>query len=506
MKWLNLPIGLGVACVWAAAGCAEINPTPDYQRAAQRITEATGQDDVYQPGDGDRIAETVAELRVDGLTTDEAVRIALINNPTLQASFRKIGMAHADVVQSQLLSNPSVGISTQFPDGGGLVRVQGSFVQNLVDLWQLPLRKMVAERALSQTILEVAQAASNIAVDAKTAYYRAVAADELVKIAKQNRAAAERLLELTESLRDAGAISGVDVNLSRTELQDVELALRFARLAAFEERGDLARVLGLNVGPMGLVLTEAPPGPPDHAVRVEDILEAAAEHRMDIAAMEAALQSLSANMELERKSVFQVVQIGVAFEREPRAASSGGGVLAKTLGASLDAGRPALPRTFDNQSDDAIFTIGPTLRVELPIFDQNQAGIAKADLAYMQAVKEAEALLLEITQDARLAHERARVAWENSGFYRTELLPLRNRNLELAREAYRSGKISLIEVLAAQRTLQEAKAGQMRALRDSALAWAEIERVTASPMSRLLDEAKNDASGEQSSNEEEDSE
>ena len=39
MKWLNLRIVLGAACVWAAAGCAEINPTPDYQRAAQRISE-----------------------------------------------------------------------------------------------------------------------------------------------------------------------------------------------------------------------------------------------------------------------------------------------------------------------------------------------------------------------------------------------------------------------------------------------------------------------------------
>ena len=47
----------------------------------------------------------------------EAIQVCLLNNPGLQAAFLDIGMARADVVQSGLLSNPSLTALVRFPTG-----------------------------------------------------------------------------------------------------------------------------------------------------------------------------------------------------------------------------------------------------------------------------------------------------------------------------------------------------------------------------------------------------
>src|SRR5262245_65803771 len=51
----------------------------------------------------------------DGLTSDEAVAIALWNSPSFQATLADLGVARADVVEAGLLRNPV--LSLLFPVG-----------------------------------------------------------------------------------------------------------------------------------------------------------------------------------------------------------------------------------------------------------------------------------------------------------------------------------------------------------------------------------------------------
>ena len=106
-----------VSCVSAVAlgGCATVDPSGDYDRVAGHVQEATGFTSIYRPGDEAIVAAKIAELLSDRLTTDDAVQICLINNPKLQSEFLNVGMARANVVQSGLLSNPSLGLSLRLP-------------------------------------------------------------------------------------------------------------------------------------------------------------------------------------------------------------------------------------------------------------------------------------------------------------------------------------------------------------------------------------------------------
>lgn len=480
-----------MACLFAN-GCATVDPALDYDLTAERIRASTGSTHVYDPRDDALVAAHIENLLEDGISPSEAVDICLLNNPDLQALFYDIGLKRADVVQSQLLSNPTIGIAARFPDGGGLLNIEGSLAQNLVDLWQLPLRKSVAEYALERTILEVAQAAARLAAEAKAAYARSRAASQLVEISGENREAAQRLVAISESLRDAGAGSGVDVNLVTGALQESELALQRARLEAVEALTELVRVLGLAVLPSTLVLTEDALAAPREIASMEDLLETAVTHRMDLAAAGMELRSLAGALKIEQNLVFKVVRVGVQFERESRPSSHDGNYFGKTVRSSIAAGALSFAPLFGENDDEAGVIVGPSLSVELPLFDQNQAQIAKAEFAYRAAAKRVQSLLLDVSRDVRLAYQRAKTAWDITRYYESQVLPLQERSLALAQDAYRAGKVPVLSVLASQRSLQGARAGHIRARLKSALAWIDVERVTARPGGHLSPNPQNE--------------
>ena len=430
------------------SACATVNPRPDYDRAAQLITQATGQEPVYGPDDEAVVKKAVDDLLTGGLTAQEAVQLCLLNNPTLQAAFLNVGIARAEVMQAGLFSNPMLGFSPRFPDGGGATSFEASFAQNIAELWRIPVRTRAAEHSLERAILTLAREVSATALAAKAAYYKAVRTDREITVIHDNVDIAKQLFELAKVREEAGVGSLMDVQLSESELLQMELALRTATVARVEARTELTKLLGLPVPPEELQLTDSLPDPPRWTIAPEQLITLAQQHRLDVQAAQSALRAAEARVIEEQRKVLRVVDVGSIRDAEDRT--------------------------------------GPTFGVELPIFDQNQAQIAKAAYLAQQASKQLDALLQELTQDTRVIYARARNAWENTRFYQQKLLPLREGSLELSREAYRYGRASFLQVLEAERKLLEARAGYLEALQNSATALVELERVTGRPVSQII--------------------
>ena len=174
------------AFLLALVGCAQVKPQADFAQARQLFTQSTGLADIYDPDQPLLTPEELEAVLADGLTLQEALRVALLNNRKLHAEFMSIGVAKADWVQSGLFSNPTFAFSAQFPEGGGRSNIQASFAQNIMELWQIPRRKNVAQAALDEAIMRIAHRAAALAVETRSAYLSAVAARELSRIAKQN--------------------------------------------------------------------------------------------------------------------------------------------------------------------------------------------------------------------------------------------------------------------------------------------------------------------------------
>lgn len=432
-------------------GCASVDPTPDYGHAQDEVTAATGAKALYQPGEEERAREQVAALVADGLTAQDAVQVALLNNRGLQELLFEIGVSRADAVQAGLLSNPSLGALVRFPVDAGSAVTEAGVLLNLIEFWHLPARKRLAESQVDRTILDVAHRAVVVAAQAKSAYFTALAANSALAVAEENLKTAEEFLELTRERQEAGAATQVDVNAARSRFLEQRVSVRSTRFMAFDAKRRLALVLGVTTPPEDLRCADALVAPPEWSLDLDRLLGLAERHRLDLQAARKDVEAAANALPLERRRRLRNLSGGMALESE------GGGV-----------------------------TLGPAVELELPIFDQNQAQIAKAEFRYAQAQRRLEGVAAQVLQQVRGAYERYAAAQETAQLYRTELLPLREESLELARESFAAGKTGFLSVLEAQDRLLATRRDYVGLLESVALSAPELEAACGRPLNVIL--------------------
>lgn len=481
----------GVVCAQLlCCGCRSVNPAPDYRRTADLIAERSGVPDVYDPAEEAMVEARIAEILADGLTIDEAVRIALINNREFQARFFEIGASRADVVQSGLLTNPSLSLSLQFPEGGGRSKLNAGFAQQLVDLWQIPVRKKIAEQQLQRTVMSVAQRAIELIAEVKAECYRVLALRRAAEITGQHVALLEQSVQLVVHRFEAGDISAFEVNLARADVVDGRLALVGLQRDLQLAEAELQRKLGLSRAGGDITLRDELPVFDLTVEAAEQVVATAFQQRFD--AQVARSEVLIAEEELRREywEVFPDLSLGLEYERSDRRALPGRNVLADTARASVAAGALTVPTIESRGQRDLARSqiidsvLGPTLQMTLPIWDQNQAQIAKAEMRVLQSRKKYDALLDAIALDVQQSCATAGSAAKLVDLYEAEALPQARENVEGARTVFQGGEQSVLVLIKAQESLIRRQRDYVAALRDLAVAIARLESAVGGRLSQ----------------------
>ena len=443
----RLTLFLALAC---ASSCVQVQPRPDFENARDLVEESTGRQEVFDPYEPALTEEGLNAILADGLTLDESLRLALSNNRDLQAEFQEIGIAHADWVQSQLLSNPSLDVLIRFPTDGGRSIIEGFLGGQLLELWRIPVRTEAAQQNLEATVLRIARRAGERLADTRRAYYGAVAAEELHRVAQENVELAARSFEAVKTLHEAGAADAFDENLSRGPLLAAQLAVRTARIEAADAKRDLAKKLSVNRSVDSLLLTDLLPEPAKAELDPEALVLRALSSRLDLRAIYTAIKALDARMRLEQRKAWGDVTAGLSYQQQ-------GSV---------------------NGSD----VIGPGLSLTLPIFDQNQAQVARAGFKLEQMVKLHESAQVAVAQNVRSSADRVITSSKNLAFYNEEFLPQAERSLALARESYAAGRTTLLALVEVQRQLLNARRGHVTLRLEAATSSSELERVVGDPL------------------------
>ena len=143
----RVPASVGLALL--AAGCATTNPRVAFE-SVQRSTDSRAQW-VGTPAEAEATDRIVDERLAQPLTLDSAVAIALVNNPTLQATFEQVGVSQADLAQASRLENPELSALVRFPSEGSGRNTELSLMLNVFELFVQPLRRQAAAAELEQT-------------------------------------------------------------------------------------------------------------------------------------------------------------------------------------------------------------------------------------------------------------------------------------------------------------------------------------------------------------------
>jgi cobalt-zinc-cadmium efflux system outer membrane protein len=495
-----------------AISCGTVHPDKDYARTGELIQQRTGSNSVYDPAAEPEIQQKVAGLLTDGLSVDEAIRVALLNNRAFQSLFQEIGVSRADVVQSALLTNPSLSLSARFPQGGGRSNLSFGFAQEIADLWQIPVRKRIAKDQLEQTIFHVVNAAIDLTARTRRAYYEVRAQEEAERVIRENLALLQRAQQLAQSRFDAGEATILDVNLVTSSALEGQMRLEASRRDREVARAGFERLLGVSLDQTGVKLTDALPEATELDEDESSLVKRALETRLDVRMAALDLDAAEAEVKHQRRSVLSSVVVGLEGERPdaraprslkplppmPQRPDLSGVTASQSINQAItqlaQVGRGQAQTASQNAKDLALqqldnwrgrkleksqtidLLLGPSLQVTLPVWDQNKAQIAKAHFKYLQKQKDYEEMALGVMQDAREATATLRAAKSLLELSTHDAIPLAEQNIGTAQRAYEAGEESIVTLLVAQQTLNSQREAGIRFAGDYAGALADLDK------------------------------
>jgi outer membrane protein TolC len=404
----------------------------------------------------------------DSLTLDEAIRLALTNQPAVVQAEEGIAAAEARIGLSRSPFYPDISLSglytrigpvPEFSFPNGLSEKLAP--ENNYDL-HLGLRQTLYDFGKIAASVDLAEAGRQTAADCleqvkSNLAYRTIAVFNSILILRRNVAvlgeqidALNQHLEVSRKKVQAGTATDFDVLTTQVRLA-----------AAQNDRIDAAN----NLETQEILLRQLTGLAFDQPIRLKGDFAHTATALDSTSLVEAAFQQrpeLAVSRDAEASAGLQV-----------RLASLGD---KPSLALNMSSGfRNGYPSNMDQLK--ANYAAG--LQVQLPIFNGHRTRYqqyeAAANLRSAQA--RSEDLKRQITADVQQAIARARASWEKT--QNAEVLVRQAEEaVSMAETRYEAGVVTNLDLLDAQTTLTQAKLGHLRARYAYSMSLVEVDKAT----------------------------
>ncbi len=385
----------------------------------------------------------VVSLLTTELTVENAVRVALLDNRNLQALYQELGVHEAELVQAGLLPNPVLTANVRFGVGPSGTGAELGLVQNLISALQIPLRKRVADAALEQAKIQVADAVLNLALDTKASLFQLQGALQMLELRRAAEAATALSREIAERQHAVGNITDLDLATQQARHEEARVELASAETAVVAEREELNTLLGLWGARTAWTIRPRLPPAPDAEVPSTGWETLAVSQRLDLQAARAGSLAALAQYRLGRfYGLIPTASLGVASERE------------------LDGG----------------WSVGPALDLPIPLFDQSQAQLAGSAARVRAGDERYAALAVQIRSEVRRARAQLEGARARAQHYEKVVLPLEARVVAETEREYNTMLIGVFQLLQAKRDEIEAQRRYIETLTAYWVGRTELER------------------------------
>jgi outer membrane protein TolC len=435
---------------FATSGCARFSPDGGMLVVEAAASSELGKDvvKIRDEADAAAVSARVKILLAKPLTVSSAVQIALINNRGLQAAFNDLGISEAQMVEASLPPAPTVSLLRIVGSGG--FEIDRQIVENVLGLLTLPRRREIAEARFRQAQARAVEMTLRIAMEAARNYYRATAANELVKFLQESRLSAEAVSDLAKQLGETGAMSKLEQAREHVFYAEVSGQVAMARLKQRGERERLIRALGLWGSETTFRLPDKLAPLPPRPRSLASVEREAVGRRVELVIARTELDILALHLGLTRKTRFI------------NALEAAG--ISKTE-------KDIIP---DIGEADKIKRSGFELAVEIPIYDFGEARVREAEETYMRAVNRLLESAVNVRSEAREAYQVYRGAYDIARHYEREVLPLRKIISEETMLNYNAMIKDLFALLAEARARISANSQAIEARRDFWLASVDL--------------------------------
>jgi outer membrane protein TolC len=435
------PLVLAVISTLLLGGCASFSKDGGFD-AVQSAAQSRLQKDVVWSRDD--AARAQAQARVDQLlaaplSVDDAVQIALLNNPGLQAAFNTLGIAEADRVAAGRLPNPgfSIGRLTR----GAEVEWERSLHFNLARLLTMPMRIEIEQRLFEQTRRGLVMNVLRLAADTRKAWIIAVTTNQTAQYQQQAMEAAEAGAELARRMAQVGNWSKLRQAREHAFYADAALAVARAEAAKVQARERLVRLMGLDSAD-ALKLPDRLPALPESLPAMSNVEQQAMDTRLDLQTAKLQTAALAKNLGLTRSTrLINVLELGV----------------------------------INNSSNVEPIQRGYEISFELPLFDWGESRVVAAEARYRQALERTREIAVNARSEVREAYAMQRGQYAIAKHLRDEVVPLKKRISDENVLRYNGMLIGVFELLADARSQIVSVNAAIEAQRDYWLAESDLQ-------------------------------
>jgi len=370
-----------------------------------------------------------AQAPVTRLSLDDAVVLALRENPTLRAKQHEYRATQAQEITAGLRPNPTASYTADQMGNANVDPQHTVTIGQPIELGGKRGRRLDSARAaIRVTAAELEDVQRQVVAQVKKAFTDTLVAEATLVLAGDNLKTLDEVERLQRIRAEKGDIS--ELELTRIQVQ----RFAFERDAADARQAIAAARVALRaaVGPQAVAPDFAVSGelgfrdvPLDVAVLRRRALDA----RPDLKAAEAARARARADRELARANAWWDVTPQASYQR---------------IGP-------------DN-------TFGVGISVPLRVFDRNQGEVARTRAEVDRADALREAAAVQVLADVDVALSQVTNQRDKVLLLRDTYLPKAQRARDTVEFAYRRGGLSLLDFLDAQRTYRETSLEHLRAL------------------------------------------
>ncbi|MBY0110133.1 MAG: TolC family protein [Candidatus Babeliaceae bacterium] len=372
--------------------CHRVPIAQEFNSLKKITQDITGSEIIYDSySKNPEMESTIINNLSYGLTRDEAVRIALMNNPSLQADFAKLGIAKADLIQAGLYTNPKTSNVFRFPTDGQprQTNIESITTGKLSDLWQVPLRKQIFEDELEIITLRILSTILDIVEATKSAYDACIRAELHIENEKA-------ILSFTTELRDEiyyRQLFGYSNELDKYNA-DADVVVAQTALIEYEKERKRAylhftQLLGITPLSKNIILSDTI----FHLMTtpaISDLEAYALEYRPEIQIARYKIKRYEDTIRFEKSRIWKDVSIGIGYKQD---------------------------------FDKPFRGWGPAIDFEIPLFDTNYAQIAKAEFEFERAKKKLRSRRIAIQKELRTSLVNVNKEKKEITYYKNFVIP-----------------------------------------------------------------------------------
>ena len=433
-RWMSL---LVVGILLSFNGCQTAPPAPGTTTVSASLSQRMGHS-VAATSPTEPFTLPPGVILEDGIAEEEAIATSLWNNAAFQELLLDLGVARGDLITAGLLPNPE--FLNYFPVPEQTLSLLDS-TSRLNRLYSASdSRGECHARCSMRQANDSVKQGLDLIRNVRQAYANLVLAKEQLRIAEQAVELRGKIAELAEIRLEVGEISEQEAATARIDaLQAKQNVVPIAYgVPIAEER--LRNLMGISPlrGPLPLTPSQIPTC---MEFDVNALTDAAILNRPD------ALSSAETVAAAQARLRFQ--KIGwVRFL----------GILDATAGRATG------------------HELGPGLRLTIPIFNQNQGNIARAEAELERALRNQKSVAYQIILDVQQSYLQYRQACAELQILRDDVRPEVEESITRAQASYKEGDVPIFIALTATQQLLDSYTREATLNANLRLAWVELER------------------------------